>query len=47
MVLRLPPSSFTYAMIQALNPYFASTSLTYKAMAFLKMSIVSKKLTVM
>ncbi len=43
MVLKLPPSSFTYAMIQTLNPYFASTSLIYKAMAFPKMFTVSKK----
>ncbi len=43
MVLRLPPSCFTYAMIQALSPYFASTSLTCKTMAFLEVFIVSKK----
>ncbi len=43
MVLKLPLSSFTFAMIWTLNPYFASTSLTYRAMAFLEVFIVSKE----
>jgi hypothetical protein len=30
-------------MTQTLSPYFASTSLTFRAMAFPKMFIVSKK----
>jgi hypothetical protein len=36
MVEKLPFSSLTYAITQALNPCFARTSLTYKVMAFPK-----------
>jgi len=32
IMLRLSPSSFTYAIIQVTSPYFASTSLNCKAM---------------
>jgi hypothetical protein len=46
MVLKLPPSSFTYVMIQMLSPYFASTSLIYRAMAFLEVFIISKTPTI-
>jgi len=45
-VSKLPPSSFTCAMIQMLSPYFASTSLTYKAIAFPKVFTISKKSTI-
>jgi hypothetical protein len=43
MVLKLPPSCFTYAMTQALSLYFASTSLTSRTMALLEVLIISKK----
>jgi hypothetical protein len=43
MVERLPLSFLTYAIMQALNPCFARTSLTYKVMAFLEVLTISKK----
>jgi hypothetical protein len=46
MVKRLLPSSLMYVIIQELRLYFISTSLIYKAMAFLVVSIVSKKSTI-
>jgi len=47
MVERLPPSSLTNAITWVMNPCFASTSLTYKAIAFLVISAISKNPTVM
>jgi hypothetical protein len=41
-MLRLSPSSSTYAIIQVASPYFASTSLNYKAIAFPEVFVVSE-----
>ncbi len=47
MVETLPPSSLTYAITQVMNPCFASTSLTYKAIALLMVFAISKNPTIM